>query len=289
MEERKKRKREQANESDRSADSIVEEVIEMIKDQGGKNDDEEIPLPEIPPALSESSTSSDVSTTSYDSTTKSPLSNSSKSSSEETCSKSVSESKDEEKAEEPCVGPDKKKKSPKIAFKANKRKPIAKPFSDSEEGEMEDDSDSDVPLSKARAKRKRRTPKKLDNSFSGSEFDDSGGEGPVSPRLKRAKRVSKKGKNKVKIVGKKVTETWCIEKEKVASVKNTKKRKAEEVARGAALADPSDSEEEEDIPVSKKGKSSSKRPPKNSHIKYYDRPKRAQKISYVEDDEEFLF
>merc|ERR1719500_1005082 len=61
----KRKRREEGNDSDRSADSIVEEVIEMIKEKGD--------VPRKEPNLSESSSSSDLST-SDDSTSKSSTS-----------------------------------------------------------------------------------------------------------------------------------------------------------------------------------------------------------------------
>jgi len=282
-EERKKRK-EEGNDSDRSADSIVEEVIEMIKDKGekgGKGDkgdkgDKDVSTRKEP-NLSESS-SSDLST-SDDSTSKS-----SNTSSEAPTSKTSTESEVNQRSKTndnlTNVEPEKSKSTentervPRGVKKSSKRRRVVT-------NTESDDSDSDVPLSRARAKRNKKQPRKLDDSFSGSEFDEANSDMEESNPGKRVRKNGKKAPKKIKIVGKKITETWCIEK---AAGKNPKKRRAKE--KWTNVVPNEDFESDEDIPVSKKGKSSRNKPPKNGN-KDGVRPKRAQKVSYAESDDEF--
>ena len=278
--EERKRRKEEGNDSDKSADSIVEEVIEMIKEKGQKG---ALVVPVTKePNLSESS-SSDL-TTSDDSTSKSgESSNSSKASSEAPTSKTSTENEVNHQGEAgdnipTNVEPEKSKNNcervSRVAKKSSKRRRV---MSRSES----DDSDSDIPLSRARAKRNRKQPRKLDDSFSGSEFDEPQSDLEGNMPEKRSRKNGKKAPKKIKIVGKKITETWCIEKE---AAKNPKKRRAKE--KWTNVVPNEDFESDEDIPVSKKGKSSRNKPPKNGN-KDGDRPQRAKKVSYAESDDEF--
>jgi len=144
---------------------------------------------------------------------------------------------------------------------------------------MSDSSDSDIPLSKARQKRKKKVPRKLNDSFSGSEFEEENSESEeeeAAVRVKKAKKVVKKkpSKKKVKILTskdtttnvkiKKVTETWSISEQKAGG----SKRKDRKRAREPDLSEDSEDDEVagrlvQEQAVSRKGKSSSKRPPKN--------------------------
>jgi len=271
--EERKRRKEEGNDSDKSADSIVEEVIEMIKESGDKG----IPLVQGP-NLSESS-SSDTGT-SDDSTSKSgETSRSSKASSETPTSKTSTENEVNQLQEDNVplnVESEKSKQNdrvPRLAKKASKRRRIV---SETES----DDSDSDMPLSRARAKRSRKQPRKLDDSYSGTEFDEAVSGLDVRIHEKRGRKNGKKAPKK--IVCKKITETWCIEEK--AAAKAPKKRRAKEKWSNVVHNDDFDSDEE--FPVSKKGKSSRNKPPKNGN-KDGDRPKRAKKVSYAESDDEF--
>ena len=273
--EERKRRKDEGNDSDRSADSIVEEVIEMIKDNGNKG----APAHKEP-NLSESS-SSDV-TTSDDSTSKSSA-DSSKGSSEAQTSKTSTESDANHPVEAvdhvPAnVEPEKSKSNPVVSRPGKKSNKRRRMMSESESG----DSDSDIPLSRARAKRNRKQPRKLDDSFSGCEFDENHSDVEDSLPSKRGRKNGKKAAKKIKIVGKKITETWCIEKE--AAKNPNKKRRTKE--KWTNVVPNEDFESDEDIPVSKKGKSSRNKPPKNGN-KDGDRPKRAKKVSYAESDDEF--
>merc|ERR1712037_878427 len=59
--------------------------------------------------------------------------------------------------------------------------------------QMSDSSDSDIPLSKARQKRKKKAPRKLNDSFSGSEFEENSDSEPeAAVTVKKAKKVTKK-------------------------------------------------------------------------------------------------
>ena len=87
----------------------------------------------------------------------------------------------------------------------------------------------------------------------------------------------------MKIVGKKVTETWCIEK---AASKSRKKRKKKNESDSSDVDDDGEEESIDDenndfIPLTSKGKSSKGKPPKNSNFSR-SRPKRAKQVSYAE-------
>lgn len=269
----KRKRREEGNDSDRSADSIVEEVIEMIKDKG-----------DVPhsvrkePNLSESSSSSSDLSTSDDSTSKSSTSETSsvaptsKTSTENEINRNIPTNEAPENLE-----PEKSKSNPPTEKqkRSKKRRDPGFALTDS------DDSDSDVPLSRARAKRSRKQPRKLDDSFSGCEFDANSDLVESVGGSKRGKKTGKQQSKKIKIVGKKVTETWCIEK----AAKTPMKRRGKE--KWTNVVPDEDFESDEDVPVSRKGKSSRNKPPKNPTSKDGVRPKRAQKVSYAESDDEF--
>merc|ERR1712112_377825 len=138
------------------------------------------------------------------------------------------------------------------------------------------DSDSDVPLSRARTKRSRKPSSRLAaDSFACSDQSGDGRRG--SPR--------KKGKGKkIKIMGKKVTETWCIE--KAASKAKKRKKRRNESESEDDIVENSEESEVEEIPVSSKGKSSRGKPPKNATFSR-NRPKRAKQVSYKELEEDY--
>merc|ERR1711915_474860 len=260
-------KAEEVSDDEKPADSIVNEALDLLKDKANCSD--EINLSSKTPDLSESS-SSDHSSSSSDS------SKSSKSSSDNAFPHTMEPDLENNSSEAVETLPRKN-----AMTKSSKRRRMAKTLTESDS-----DSDSDIPLSKVKEKRKRRAPQKLNDSYSGSDiFDDSDDE--ATSKHKRAKRM---GQNKVKIIGKKVTETWSIEKEKIP-MKNRRKRKPDnKINKTTKVHVMSESDEEADeveVPFSKKGKSSGKRPPKNSAFKSTERPKRSQKVSsYVESDDE---
>ena len=273
----KRKRKVDGNESDRSADSIVEEVIEMIKEKGSQEPALKKGCPEPVPArkepnLSESSSSSDQST-SDDSTSKSTSDTSSEAPISKSSTEKVASTRE---ADDANIEPEKSKsnQNPGKEKRPSKRRRVVPDVADTDS----EDSDSDVPLSRARARRSRKQPRKLDNSFSGCEFDDNNtGSSSVGKRGRKNLKQSKK----IKIVGKKVTETWCIEKQ----AKLPKKRRAKE--KWTNVVPNEDFESDEDVPVSRKGKSSKNKPSKNPTSEDGTRPKRAQKVSYVESDDEF--
>ena len=237
--EREERRRRREEDGEASADSIVEEVVAMIREER----EQEVGGEEQEATTSPSPTSS------------------AKSSSEETRTKSdnVETKATTEEKQSDTVLPEVSKGS-----KRKSRKTPAHVMSGSS-------SDSDAPLSRrARSKRKKKAPRKLDDSFSGSEFDEAEGDQEtkahlvnrvkviVKPPKKRLKIVAKD--SGLKIIGKKVTETWSIEQGQGGGSKR-KDRKRQEPE-----PDLSDLSEEEEEPVSRKGKSSSKRPPKNGSV-----------------------
>jgi len=251
---REARKKKREEEGEQSADSIVEEVISMMRTNRGEEEEAEQEENESS-RLEESSGSSQPPSTSNSST---------KSSSGEVPG-GQNDPGDEHGAKAGTIEPEPSKG--KVS-----RKP-SKPAH-----QMSDSSDSDIPLSKARQKRKKKTPKALNDSFSGSEFDEENSESEqeATVRVKKAKKVIKKKppKKKVKIMTskdtttnvkiKKVTETWSISEQKAGG----SKRKDRKRAREPDLSE--DSEDDDDAgrivqeqPASRKGKSSSKRPPKN--------------------------
>merc|ERR1712192_204353 len=236
-----------------SADSIVEEVISMMRTNRGEEEEDN------DSRLEESSGSSQPPSTSNSST---------KSSSGEVAGgQNQNPDGDEHGAKVSAIEPEPSKG--KVS-----RKP-SKPAH-----QMSDSSDSDIPLSKARQKRKKKTPKALNDSFSGSEFDEENSESEqeATVRAKKAKKVIKKKvpKKKVKIMTskdtttnvkiKKVTETWSISEQKAGGSKRKDRKRAREPD---LSEDSEDDEDEGDVarilqePASRKGKSCSKRPPKN--------------------------
>merc|ERR1719474_1419044 len=239
--EERKRKKEQGNDSDKSADSIVEEVIEMIRDKNGK----EVPVSNEP-NLSETSsdTSTSSSTSDNSSSSEAPTSKSSTDNEPRPVGlgiKSVPNEPESGKLNE------KTSRVGKNIKRSNKRR------------RMVSDSDDSVerPVSKVRSKRNRKRPQKLDNSLSCSKLDeaDSDNDLPEKQIRKNANKTAKK----IKIVGKKVTETWCIQKE---AARHPKKRRAKE--KWSNILPVEDCDSDEDIPLSMKGKSSKNKPPKNA-------------------------
>jgi len=201
------RKRKREEEGEQSADSIVEEVISMMRTNRGEVEAEE--QEENDSRLEESSGSSQ------------PPSNSSSKSSMGEVPEVENDLDDGLGEKTSSVEPEPSKG--KVSRKASK--PAAHQMSDS--------SDSDIPLSKARQKRKKKMPRKLNDSFSGSELEEenSDSEPEDAVRVKKAKKVIKKNppKKKVKIVTskdtttnvkiKKVTETWSISEQKAGGSK----------------------------------------------------------------------
>ena len=160
--------------------------------------------------------------------------------------------------------------------RAKKKKKTQERLSVSSHSESSDSSDSDLPLS--RLGRVRKQPRRLNDSYAGSDLDGSDSD-------TRKKGSKKKGKSpkKVKIVSKKVTETWCYEKAGAALKKGKKRRKK----RADYDEENSQEDSEEEVEATaNKGKSSKGKPPKNSSFSR-NRPKRAKKVSYQEFDEEF--
>lgn len=159
-----------------------------------------------------------------------------------------------------------------------KKKKTQERLSVSSQSESSDSSDSDLPPL-SRLGRVRKQPRRLNDSYNGSDLD--GSENDL-----RKKGSKKKGKSpkKVKIVSKKVTETWSYEKAGAALKKGKKRRK-----KRSDYEDENSQEEESEDEVeaaASKGKSSKGKPPKNSSFSR-NRPKRAKKVSYQEFDEEF--
>ena len=154
-----------------------------------------------------------------------------------------------------------------------KKKRAQERLSVSSNSESSDSSDSDLPP--ARGGRVRSQPRRLNDSYAGSDLDGSDSE--------LRKKGKKKGKSpkKLKIVSKKVTQTWCYE--KAALKKGKKRRKKRDDFDDENSQD--ESEDEDDM-IGNKGKSSKNKPPKNSSFSR-NRPKRAKKVSYQEFDEEF--
>lgn len=176
-----------------------------------------------------------------------------------------------------------------VDFEVAKEKPVAKKarqkrterlsYSDVNDSS---DSGSDVPVERVGNKRSRKPSSKLMDSYACSDLDVSGESGNEA-RGKRGKRKgrSPKGK-KIKVVAKKVTETWCIEK---AASKGKKRRKKRVERNDESENSDDDSEPEEAIPTISKGKSSKGKPPKNAQFSR-SRPKRAKQVSYRECDED---
>ena len=157
--------------------------------------------------------------------------------------------------------------------KVKKKKKTQERLSVSSNSESSDSSDSDLPP--VRGGRVRKQPRRLHDSYAGSDLEASDNE--------LRKKGKKKGKSpkKLKIVSKKVTETWCYEK---ADLKKGKKRRK---MREDYEEENSPQESEGEIETTgNKGKSSKGKPPKNSSFSR-SRPKRAKKVSYEEFDEEF--
>ena len=148
--------------------------------------------------------------------------------------------------------------------------------------DLEESSDSEVEAATSSrpksSKRSRRPSSKYDNSYALSEDDSDDAESD-----RRRKKGKGRSPKKLKIVGKKVTETWCIEKS--ASKGKRRRRRKSETSEDEDDDDKDSDESSEDVPRSK-GKSSKGRPPKNSHLAR-GRPKRAKQVSYKEFDEEY--
>ena len=256
--EERKRKKEQGHESDKSADSIVDEVIEMIRDKNGK----EIPVSNEP-NLSETSSDTSSSTSDNSSSSEAPTSKSS----------ADNEPRPEELGihSQPIDSESGKRNvnTSKSIKRSNKRRRMV----------SESDDSVERPISKVGSKRNRKRPQKLNDSLSCSELDEADSDNDLPER--QIRKNSNKTAKKIKIVGKKVTETWCIQKE---ATRNPKKRRAKE--KWSNILPVEDCDSDEDVPLSRKGKSSKNKPPKNAS-KDSLRPKRAQKISYAESDDDF--
>merc|ERR1712045_190564 len=138
-------------------------------------------------------------------------------------------------------------------------------------------SESDVPLSRVGNKRSRKPSSRLAESYACSDLDSGSGDSR-GKRVKRKQGKSPRGK-KIKVVAKKVTETWCIEKAAPKGKKRRKKRNEQNEE-----SDNSEVSEAEDvIPPVSKGKSSKAKPPKNAQFsRGSSRPRRAKQFSYKE-------
>ena len=265
--EREKRKKKKA--SGYASDNSIIEDIDDDEDTVNKSADISIPGLEAP-NLSESS--SEETNPFNPNSSQTPLTTSQSASS---LSLNTSNSKEESSEtvdyEKSKSGSNKEKTS-----KKSKKKKRTERLSYSEVSDSSD-SDSDVPLSRARTKRSRKplTPRLAADSYACSDQSGDGRRG--SPR--------KKGKGKkIKIMGKKVTETWCIE--KAASKAKKRKKRRNESESEDDIVENSEESEAEEIPVSSKGKSSRGKPPKNATFSR-NRPKRAKQVSYKELEEDY--
>merc|ERR550517_67012 len=148
-----------------------------------------------------------------------------------------------------------------------KKKKAQERLSVSSNSESSESSDSDLPL--ARGGRVRKQPRRLNDAYAGSDLDGSDNE--------MRKKGKKKGKSpkKLKIVSKKVTQTWCYEK---AALKKGKKRKKKRDDFDDENSQDESEEDDDDEMALSKGKSSKSKPPKNSSFSR-NRPKRAKKVS----------
>ncbi len=173
-----------------------------------------------------------------------------------------------------------KNKEKPITKKAKQKRSERLSYSDVNDSS---DSGSDVPIERVRNKRSRKPSSRLADSYACSDLDVSGESGNEA-RGKRGKRKgrSPKGK-KIKVVAKKVTETWCIEKAASKGKKRRKKRVEQQNDESENSDD--DSDPEEAIPTISKGKASKGKPPKNAQFSR-GRPKRAKQVSYRECDED---
>ena len=262
MEKRKKKKA-----SGYASDNSIIEDIDDDEDTVNKSADISIPGLEAP-NLSESS--SEETNPFNPNSSQTPLTTSQSASS---LSLNTSNSKEESSEtvdyEKSKSGSNKEKTS-----KKSKKKKRTERLSYSEVSDSSD-SDSDVPLSRARTKRSRKPSRRLADSYACSDQSGDGRRG--SPR--------KKGKGKkIKIMGKKVTETWCIE--KAASKAKKRKKRRNESESEDDIVENSEESEAEEIPVSSKGKSSRGKPPKNATFSR-NRPKRAKQVSYKELEEDY--
>merc|ERR1712126_436242 len=217
--EKEARQKRREDEGEQSADSIVEEVIEMIRLDKDNPVVENETVENVVEAEQEELSAESHSTSASLSPTISSVS--SKSSTEEPqvnedvpqtidCRKENTENSRKDNNEKD-VEPEKSKR--------NKGK-VSRKVPKSTKHVMSDSSDSDTPLSRVRSKRKKRAPRKLDDSFSGSEFDEAISEDDDEPVNVKIKKVVRKPPNKklkkvakdaatsgLKIIGKKVTET----------------------------------------------------------------------------------
>jgi len=153
--------------------------------------------------------------------------------------------------------------------------------------EVSDSSDSDQSLQRKKEKElqsnqsRRRTRKpssRLNDSFVCSDNDDSNESEEEARRYSRKKSKGRSPKKKLRIVGKKVTETWCIEK-----AKSKKRRKK---TTDSEDEEASEEEDEQEHVSASKGKSSHGKPSKNAHLSR-GRPKRAKQVSYKEYEEDY--
>ena len=176
-----------------------------------------------------------------------------------------------------------KNKEKAVAKKAKQKRTERLSYSD-----VNDSSDSgsepDVPVERVRNKRSRKPSSRLADSYACSDLDVSGESG-IEARGKKGKRKARSPKGKkIKVVAKKVTETWSIEKAPSKGKKRRKKRVVEQQNDKSENSE-DDSDPEEAIPTVSKGKSSKAKPPKNAQFSR-SRPKRAKQVSYRECDED---
>ena len=270
--ERKQKKMDNGYASD---NSIIEDIDDDDDDEGANKFD----VPEIEaPNLSESS--------SEETSVPSPQKAINQSSSSVSLNSSanvgpVAEGGDCEKSKETSSNKNKTSK------KAKKKRTERLSYSDVSDSSDSDSGSSDVPLSRARKKRSRKPSSRLADSYACSDLDDSDqSDGGEVRRRGKKKGKSPKGK-KIKVVAKKVTETWSIEKAATKSKKRRRRRNDEEDDEDEDF-DNSDEEKdnEETSATTSKGKASKGKPPKNAQFSR-SRPKRAKQVSYKEYDENF--
>ena len=270
--ERKQKKKDKGYASD---NSIIEDIDDDDDDEGANKFD----VPEIEaPNLSESS--------SEETSVPSPQKAINQSSSSVSLNSSanvgpVAEGGDCEKSKETSNSKNKASK------KAKKKRTERLSYSDVSDSSDSDSGSSDVPLSRTRKKRSRKPSSRLADSYACSDLDDSDqSDGGEVRRRGKKKGKSPKGK-KIKVVAKKVIETWSIEKAATKSKKRRRRRNDEEDDEDEDF-DNSDEEKdnEETSATTSKGKASKGKPPKNAQFSR-SRPKRAKQVSYKEYDENF--
>lgn len=133
-------------------------------------------------------------------------------------------------------------------------------------------------ISNQTRRRTRKPSSRLNDSFVCSDNDESNESEEETRRYSRKKSKGRSPKKKLRIVGKKVTETWCIEK---AGSKKRRKKTTDSEDEEASDED----DDQEHVPTSK-GKSSHGKPSKNAHLSR-GRPKRAKQVSYKEFEEDY--